>query len=112
MPKLISEEGQKAQELQLVKARELYKQEKYQAALFTYNKVTCQKPLYHDSPDFVETIKNRSAPIDAKALDGRAATYIKLRNYAAALKDAKQIIASEKTDVKVSSSLISGLTAQ
>ena len=38
MPKIVVERGKEAQEQQLVKARELYKLEKYGAALFTYNK--------------------------------------------------------------------------
>ena len=106
MPKIIIEEGQKAQEQQLVKARELYKQEKYQAALFTYNKAS-HTLLQRESPNTVKIIENCSAPIDPKAFDGRAATHVKLRNYAPALKDAKQLIVLVKTDVKVNRGLIS-----
>ena len=106
MPKLILEAGRKAQEHQLVKARELYKQEKYQAALFTYEQASLPIQFRRTSIDVFKAIKTCPGPPDPKALDGRAAAYLKLRNYDAALKDARQLIAMAKTDSKVNRSLL------
>ena len=102
MPKLIAEAGGEALEQQLVKARELYKQEKYQAALFTYNKVSpFITNLICSMAYFSEAIQIRAAILPSKAFDGRAAVHIKLRDYPAALKDAKQTIHSAKNEAKV-----------
>ena len=84
-----------------MRGQDLYRQKNYEAALQCFTEVGASWPLSKSRLTLYHQSINRDAHAPASVLDNRAATYTKLGNLRAALKDARQMIQQEKGNCSV-----------
>ena len=84
-----------------MRGQDLYRQKEYEAALQCFTDVGASWSLSRSRLTLSHQSINRDAHAPASVLDNRAATYTKLGNLRAALKDARQMIQQEKGNCSV-----------